>query len=282
MTVRLLDWNARRRALRDKLPGRSMPFTLAHTITAIPLRRLLGKRAVPSALVIGAMVPDFRHLIPRFDSLPTHTLASLLWFTLPVGLATYWLFHAVLREPALALLPLGVRKRMGRLLRSPTTEPRPGLVLVALCVVIGALSHLAWDGLTHRDTFFVEHFYGFFCTILWRRGRHCLYVYRLIQYASSIVGSIVLLEWCRRWLARQPVDESIGPGGTAAERALGVTLVVGLPGLASLARFVAALLGHQWIGMAAGLAVKVAMRAVAVGILVFGLVWRLRHRRVVA
>jgi len=260
-----------------------MPFTVAHTITAVPLRRLLGKRAVPSALVIGAMVPDFRHLIPRLDALGTHTLAALLWFALPVGLATYLLFHALLREPALALLPVAVRRRMGRFIRSSfrSREPRPALVRVALCLIIGAASHLAWDELTHRGTV-VEHFSGFFYTILWRRGRHCLYVYTLIQYGSSVVGVVVLVAWCRRWLARQPVDESIGPAGTAGERALGVVLVLGAPVLALLATLVVALRGGQWIGVATGSAVRTGVRAFAVGALVFALVWRLRHRRVVA
>jgi uncharacterized protein DUF4184 len=256
-----------------------MPFTVAHTITAVPLRRLFGKRAVPSALVIGAMVPDFRHLVPGLDSLGTHTLAALFWFALPVGLATYLLFHAMLREPALALLPVAVRRRMGRFIRSPPGEPRPGLVRVALCLIIGAASHLAWDELTHRGTV-VEHFAGFFYTVLWHRRRHYLYIYTLIQYGSSVVGLVVLAAWCRRWLARQPVDESIEPTGTAAERALGVVLVVGLPGLALLAEFAAAVRAGQWIGMATGLGVRIAMRVFAVDVLVFGLVWRLRHRRV--
>ncbi|HEX4404485.1 MAG TPA: DUF4184 family protein [Polyangia bacterium] len=259
-----------------------MPFTVAHTITAIPLRRLVGRRAVPSALVIGAMVPDFRHLVPRFDSLGTHTLASLLWFTLPVGLATYLLYDAVLREPALTLLPLAIRRRMGRFIRPPETGPRPSLVLVALCLVIGALTHLAWDELTHRETFVVEHFQRFFCVTLWHRGRHYLYVYRVIQYGSSVAGLVVLAAWCRRWLARQPVDESIGPGGTAVERALGVALVLGLPVIAVLVELVVALRAGQWIGLAAGYSVKIAMRSFAVGVLAFALVSHVRRRRVAA
>jgi Domain of unknown function (DUF4184) len=258
-----------------------MPFTVAHTITAVPLRRLLGKRAVPSALVIGAMVPDFRHLIPGLDALGTHTLAALLWFALPVGLATYLLFHAMLREPALALLPVAIRRRMGRFIRPAAGEPRPGLVGVALCLIIGAVSHLAWDELTHRGTV-VEHFSGFFYTILWHRRRHCLYVYTLIQYGSSVVGLVLLVAWCRRWLARQPVDESIGPAGTAAERALGVVLVLGAPVVTLLAALVGALYGGQWIGMATGFAVRIGVRVFTVGALVFAFVWRLRHRRVVA
>jgi len=259
-----------------------MPFTLSHTLAAVPLRRLLGKRAVPSALVIGTMVPDFRHLIPRFDFLATHTFGALLWFVLPVGLATYLLFHSLLSEPALALLPLSVRRRMGRFIRSSPSELRPGLLAVVVCLVVGAISHLAWDGVTHRETFVVDHFHGVFAAVLWHRGHHYLFVYSVIQYGTSALGLVLLVAWCRRWLARQPIDESIGPAATASERAVGVCLVVGAPVLALLVRFVAMLLGGQWVGMAAGLAVRLAARVFVVSALVFALVWRLRHGRAAA
>ena len=52
----------------------------------IPLRRPLGRWAVLSALVIGSMAPDFAYFlgVQSFRA-STHTLASIAWFSLPVG-----------------------------------------------------------------------------------------------------------------------------------------------------------------------------------------------------
>ncbi len=263
-----------------------MPFTVAHTITAVPLRRLFGKRAVPSALVIGAMVPDFRHLVPGLDSLGTHTLAALVWFSLPVGLATYALFQTALRAPALAVLPLSVRQRLGRFIRPTSARVAPPLAAVALCVLVGAVSHLAWDELTHRGTV-VEHFSGFFYTVLWHRRRHYLYIYTLIQYGSSVLGFVLLVAWCRRWLAAQPLDETIGPGASPLARAVAVVLLFVAPTTASIVRFFFVVRARVPLRDAPAVAVWQAGRAFAVGVLVgavdvlvFALVWRLRHRRV--
>ncbi|HSZ80637.1 MAG TPA: DUF4184 family protein, partial [Polyangia bacterium] len=161
-------------------------------------------------------------------------------------------------------------------------ERPPGILAVVVSLVVGAASHLVWDGFTHRETFVVDHFHGVFAAVLWHRGHHYLFVYALIQYGTSALGLVLVVAWCRGWLARQPVDESIGRAGTAAERAVGVALVVGAPALSLIGRFFAMLLDGQWIGMAAGLAVRLAARVLVGGLLVFALAWRLRHRRAAA
>ena len=109
-----------------------MPFTASHVIAAVPLRRLLARRAVTSALVIGTMVPDFRHFIPVIPGhahLPTHFVSALLWFALPVGLVTYFVFERLLRAPAVALLPVFVRQRLGARLAPPTPAEEPPPVI---------------------------------------------------------------------------------------------------------------------------------------------------------
>lgn len=258
-----------------------MPFTVSHTIAAVPLRRLLGRRAVASALVIGAMVPDFRHLVPGLEALGTHTLGALLWFSLPVGMATFLFFHAALREPGLALLSVATRRRLGVFIR-PTPRMPPSLAAVALCVSVGAVSHLVWDQFTHRETLVVESFRPFFYFTVFRLGRDHVYLHEVLQAGSSIVGLVALVAWGRRWLAAQPIDETIGPGASATERAVGLTLVVVAPATALVVRF--ALATHArlpWRDVAVH-SVWMSCRIFALGTAVFALVWRLRHRRGVA
>jgi Domain of unknown function (DUF4184) len=253
-----------------------MPFSLAHTAAVPPLRRLLGRRAVTSALVIGTLVPDYRHFIPRHHHLDTHSPSALLWFALPVGLASYFVFCALLREPALALMPGGLRRRLRRL--NVPAAPRPSLALVALSVIVGAASHIAWDAFTHRRTLIVESFPELFYRVVWRRGAYVLYVYGVLQHASSLVGTVAVVAWCKRWLGQQPIiDDPSAPAATAAERIVALAVLVVAPALALVARF--AFLRHAGTSVrdAVTLAVSIAGDVFATAAVVFALVWRRRH-----
>jgi hypothetical protein len=261
-----------------------MPFTASHVIAAVPLRRLLARRAVTSALVIGTMVPDFRHFIPVIPGhahLPTHFVSALLWFALPVGLFTYFVFERLVREPAVALLPVFVRQRLGPLLAAPTPSDRhlrPPLADVALSVIVGAASHIAWDWFTHRGTFVVNAYPAFFYRVFYRRGTWELFGYGILQHASSLAGLALLVAWSRRWLARQPVDPTVGVGATADERKVALLVTVVAPAIALCAEF-AFLTAH--VGLlkrkALPLSVSAAGIVLALGAVGYALVWRRRH-----
>jgi hypothetical protein len=224
-----------------------MPFTVSHALAAVPLRRALGPRAVPSALVIGTMVPDFWYFIPVVDRLDSHSFPALFWFALPVGLATYLLFHLWLREPALALLPPGVRSRVGAL----ASGPRPPWPAVAAGLLAGAASHIAWDVPTHATTTWDP------CrTVVATIGRHHVPLYSVLQHGSSVGGLVLLGAWCRRWLAARPVDDSVGAVGSPATRWAAVALLLVVPPLAAIARFMFAARHGEGVRHAGGLAVR--------------------------
>src|SRR2546422_563636 len=85
-----------------------MPFTLAHPAAVIPLRRVLGRASVLSALIIGSLSPDVIYFIPLgIGRATSHSLAGLFWFCIPVGFVGYLLFHALLRPIGYYLLPRG-------------------------------------------------------------------------------------------------------------------------------------------------------------------------------
>ncbi|HVX96173.1 MAG TPA: DUF4184 family protein [Polyangia bacterium] len=259
-----------------------MPFTASHVIAAVPLRRLLARRAVTSALVIGTMVPDFRHFIPVIPGhahLPTHFVSALLWFALPVGLVTYFVFERLLRAPAVALLPVFVRQRLGARLAPPTPAEEPPLADVALSLIAGAASHIAWDAFTHRGTFIVDAFPGFFYRVFYRRGTWELFGYGILQHASSLAGLALLLAWWRRWLARQPVDSTIGAGATAGERRVALLVTLVAPAIALVAELVF-LTAH--VGLlkrkAVPLSVSAAGIVLTIGGVAYATVWHRRRR----
>lgn len=174
-----------------------MPFTFAHPAAAVPLYRLAPNRLVLSALVIGSMTPDFHYFLPfdivRSDS---HSVAALLWFCLPLGMALYLLFHLVLKAPLTVLLPDAIRTRLPLkdLLRLPSTS---GLA-IAVSLLLGAVTHLVWDGFTHGTGFGVQHF-PLLATPLFAIGDHHVTIYKVLQHGSTLLGGGLLAWWCRVW-----------------------------------------------------------------------------------
>lgn len=128
-----------------------MPYPFAHPAAVLPLVRPMGRLGVPSALVIGSMVPDAWYLVPGLVRADSHSLEGLFWFCLPVGFVLYLLWNGA--------------------------RPRAPLSAIASSILIGALTHLGWDALTHSYAY--EGFY-------------------VLQHASTVLGSAFIVWWCTR------------------------------------------------------------------------------------
>jgi hypothetical protein len=154
-----------------------MPYPFAHPAAIVPLVGPMGRFAVPSALAIGSMIPDAWYFVPLLARNDSHSLGGLVWFCLPAGLLAYLLFHLVLKQPLLALLPEGLAGKL-----APFASPRlpeAAWHAVALSLVVGACTHLAWDALAHTS--------------------------RLLQHASTLLGTACLAWWIRCRLRGVPV-----------------------------------------------------------------------------
>jgi len=159
-----------------------MPYPFAHPAAVLPLPRLMGCFGVPSALAIGSMVPDFWYFAPFVERGESHSVAGLAWFCLPIGLLLYALFHLFLKQPLIALLS----PRLGNF-TSPRLPAAPWSAVV-VSLLVGAVTHLAWDALTH------SHDEG------WRHN--------WLQHLSTASGSLVLGWWIWRKLRRAPAAPS--------------------------------------------------------------------------
>jgi hypothetical protein len=136
------------------------------------------------------MAPDLSYLLPvEYNRLETHSLVGLISFCLPLGLALWICFVTVLERPTLAFLPDAWRTRIARTVLTPRA-----IMLAALAIVIGALTHLVWDAFTHSSTPVVEAFPGFRDNYL-DLGRLRIPVYYVLQIASSVFGLGVLGIW---------------------------------------------------------------------------------------
>jgi hypothetical protein len=256
-----------------------MPFTVSHVAAVLPG----ASTSLPTAaLVIGAMSPDIPYFLPPGPwTLPTHTVAGIVLWAPLLGFVAVLAWYVLVARPAYAWAPAQVR---ARLLEPVSARERVGSVralsLVYAALVVGAATHVLWDAFTHADGWVVERVPGLRQGVAWLPGD--LAVYRGLQYASSLIGLVILAGWVVRWWRAAPVRH-VDPGTaiTDAARWYVATSVV-----------VAGLLGAavgSWPHLASpdGLNLRrAAFRAITVGgavavmvVLVLALAWVLGQAR---
>ena len=181
-----------------------MPFTVSHIAAVLPGYRPLTRARIFTAAVIGSMVPDFGLLLPGAVSrMQTHTFAALFTFCLPMGLISYWLTLLLIRPAALEVVPDGVYVR----LRAAPPPPRIGdwraWLYAAAALLLGACTHLAWDGFTHENARGVRLFPAL-TDFGPEMSGHPLHLYKWLQYGSSVIGLAVVAGALVLWLLHAP------------------------------------------------------------------------------
>ncbi len=169
-----------------------MPYTISHAAAVLPFSRWLARWRMLSATVIGSLVPDLGYLMPahppRFF---THSAASLITFSLPFGLLFYWIFQRILKTPLLSVLPDQAYMRW-RAFAAPALMNSPRQwALAAVGVLLGAITHLAWDGFTHEDGRGMRMLPELDDWVLAVHGHHLIGA-RLMQGLSSVLGLAIV------------------------------------------------------------------------------------------
>jgi hypothetical protein len=168
-----------------------MPYAFAHPAAVVPLAKLLGRRAVPSALAIGSMIPDAWYFVPGMARADSHEGLALLWFCLPAALFAYAAFHLIFKQPMLALLPGKLARRL-----SPWTcagLPSVPWFWVLLSLLAGILTHLAWDEVTHEGL--ISDAFPALEAKLFAVGAIEVRPLQILQHASTLAGTIFLAAW---------------------------------------------------------------------------------------
>lgn len=168
-----------------------MPFTLSHPAAIVPLYLLLRRYLVLSALVVGSMVPDFHYYLPfHFTRSMTHNYFSIIWFSLPMGVASLLIFDWFIRYPLVEIMPTRIRTPLLAYQKAGSIFRKGVLWRITLSLLIGAFSHLFWDNLC------------------WRFGRR-LMPYDWVQILNSLLGAAILAWFCWRWYRRQYVQPNL-------------------------------------------------------------------------
>ncbi|MDN3635772.1 DUF4184 family protein [Neolewinella lacunae] len=137
-----------------------MPFTFAHPAVVLPFAYLPKRWCSMTGLIIGSLTPDFEYFIKmRIESNFSHTLAGMFWFDLPMGILLSFIFHHFVRNALFENLPMILRDRLVAFTSfSWNAYFLQHWWVVLVSILIGAASHILWDGFTHHNGFFWNGF----------------------------------------------------------------------------------------------------------------------------
>ena len=207
-----------------------MPFTFAHPAATLPLLRPLGQYGVMSALVIGSLTPDLPYLLPLGAvHIASHTIAGVFWFCIPIGLLSYATFHILLKGPLLGLLPDFLFSRLGAYAARFQSLPPVSWASVLASLFFGASTHLIWDSFTHQGAPAVNLF-PVLQSHLFSVGTYQVYLFKLLQHASTSIGLLLLALWLRQWIKTASVNTQPLPIMlSTAHRYIAATVIVLAP-----------------------------------------------------
>lgn len=223
--------------LRTSSDNVRVPFTLAHGAAVLPFR---GSRLVFPALLVGSFAPDFEYFFRlnpsgRFG----HTLLGVFVLDLPLSLFVLWLYHSFVSLPVAKLLPTRFAHRLADPGKENIFGGVRGFTLIMISIFVGVMTHIAWDSLTHRNTWPYRH---------WRVLSQAVSLpilgsipcYKVLQHGSTILGLAIFATWLlmRYWASPGP-DPNFRSSTTSMRK---VVITLAILGVATIGAVVRSLL----------------------------------------
>ena len=229
-----------------------MAFTLSHIAAAIPFYRS-QRWLCFDALVIGTMLPDLPYILSGNPVIgqQSHQWLGIFTYSLPWGLLVfvlwYWLFKSAaialiqpwLNVSAFSTVSAAQRQVLQHQLEPHTEVQHPvGLWIVSwfkaqsvfwlkviLSLLLGASTHLLWDGITHPDGFIAQQ-------VWW------------LQYLTSVLGLALLVFYAWQWLKKVTLSTAKVHNKTSTLKIWQSASIIVLLGVSSLATGLLA--GLKW------------------------------------
>src|ERR1700744_806705 len=169
-----------------------MPLTFAHPAVILPFGGRNKRGLSLTGLVIGSMTPDFEYFLRmRLKSVYSHQWDGLLWFDIPLGVALVIIYELWIKGPLMNNLPSWLNRRVSKLGGYRQDYTFSYLLSIIIAVVIGAATHILWDGFTHPTGYFVTNMHQLKHIVRWHGRRFP--VYNLLQYLSTLAGGLFIL-----------------------------------------------------------------------------------------
>ncbi|EGT5619223.1 DUF4184 family protein, partial [Clostridium perfringens] len=168
-----------------------MPFTLAHPAAVIFFK---NKKFNLTALILGSMAPDFIYFLNfrPYGNLG-HEILGFFILNLPLCILLAYIFHNFIKSPLISHLPRPLDNWYGYLRTEQFgLHSWKEVIVFIYSALLGMITHVLWDGFTHKTGFFVRH-------ITWLQqkiiifGGHEIYIYKLVQHTSTVIGIIIVL-----------------------------------------------------------------------------------------
>ncbi|PZF64173.1 hypothetical protein DEJ33_12140 [Curtobacterium sp. MCPF17_047] len=170
--------------------ARRVPFTISHAVVALPFRR----SALPvAAVAVGSMAPDAVLFVPALPPYGfTHSWLGVVTIDLVVSLVVLAAWWYLVRPAWTPVLPSRYCAQLPGWDR-PERVPPSRVPLVVVACVLGSVTHIVWDALSHPHGWVVLHVSALRSEV----GGHP--VYSLVQDASSAGGLLLVLVLLRQW-----------------------------------------------------------------------------------
>jgi hypothetical protein len=169
-----------------------MPFTFAHPAAVLPLRKYCPKLLNLPALVVGSLMPDFGYYVHNWIwSISGHAFTGTLTFDIPWGLFVLSVFYMTIR-PVARLLPYPHREACSAICPVVALPSIRSILVASYSLLIGAWSHIIWDGFTHGNGWCVRHF-ATATPALFTLGTYKVTIWHVLQHGSSILGLALLM-----------------------------------------------------------------------------------------
>lgn len=169
-----------------------MPFTFSHPALVLPLKFLPRKWFSLTGLVIGSLTPDFEYFMRmRIQSNYSHTIGGLFWLDLPLGIIIAFVFLNIVRDSLFDNLPMFLKSRFTTFKDFNWNHYfKTSWFVVIISILIGAFSHIIWDGFTHEDGYFVKSIpiLGQTIEIFGRQ----IPILKISQHASTLLGGLII------------------------------------------------------------------------------------------
>ena len=174
-----------------------MPFTFSHPAAILPLKRFFSQPLGFPALLLASVSPDFGYYIHNFKmASQAHTIIGGIAICLPTTVLLLAIYP-LLARPIFFILPAPHRQYCTSCHSSGLVPKIKDLPFLAAAILLGAWSHILWDGFTHQNGLFVRYL-PFLQRELLFIGTEKLYFYQVLQQSSTLIGGVILLwaYWC--------------------------------------------------------------------------------------
>ena len=138
-----------------------MPFTFSHSCVVLPFLR--NKKLSATALIVGTMSPDLEYFFRmKIKSDYSHTFQGIFLIDFPLALVVMFLFHQWIKRPLIDNLPSFFQERFQELKKSDWIFYfKNNFIKIVYSFLLGTLTHLLWDSMTHWNGIMVLN-YRFF------------------------------------------------------------------------------------------------------------------------